>query len=153
MGWMGLSWSYYVEDEFLYSFCAFNYELLAFHFLLILINRQPEGFIRPSRGLRQGDPISPYLFVLCAEGFSSIIRKSVSQGVIHPVRASQHGPPIFLFFFADDCPLFARATYTECQAIITLLQNYELESGQVVNYDKFAISFGSTVLDEQRSQI
>lgn len=41
----------------------------------VLINGEPKGRIIPTRGLRQGDPISPYLFMLCAEGLSAIIQK------------------------------------------------------------------------------
>ena len=40
----------------------------------ILINGEAKGFITPSRGIKQGDLLSPYLFLLCAEGLSSLIR-------------------------------------------------------------------------------
>jgi hypothetical protein len=41
----------------------------------VLLDGVPKGFIIPSRGLRQGDPLSPYLFLLCAEGLSALMRK------------------------------------------------------------------------------
>ena len=42
----------------------------------VLINGEPKGSIVPTQGLRQGDPISPYLFLLCAEGLSAMLRKN-----------------------------------------------------------------------------
>jgi hypothetical protein len=46
----------------------------------VLLEGVPKGYIIPTRGLRQGDPLSPYLFLLCAEGFSALLRKSIQKG-------------------------------------------------------------------------
>ena len=48
----------------------------------ILVNGEPKGLIKPSRGLRQGDPLSPYLFLFCAEGLNAILRRAVLNGEI-----------------------------------------------------------------------
>ncbi|XP_061993936.1 uncharacterized protein LOC133711869 [Rosa rugosa] len=61
----------------------------------ILINGAPTGFILPTRGIRQGDPLSPYLFILCAEGLSALISSSVQHGTIKDILGvqcvSEHG--------------------------------------------------------------
>lgn len=61
------------------------------------------GPINPSRGLRQGDPLSPYLFLLCAEGVSSLITKYEKLGLIHGVRVARKAPVLSHLLFADDC--------------------------------------------------
>ena len=48
----------------------------------ILINGEPSGDIRPSRGIRQGDPLSPYLFLLCSEGLHRLIQQASDMGDI-----------------------------------------------------------------------
>ena len=48
----------------------------------ILVNGEPKGLIQPSRGLRQGDPLSPYLFLFCAEGLNAIFRRVTMNGDI-----------------------------------------------------------------------
>ncbi|KAJ8751095.1 hypothetical protein K2173_016276 [Erythroxylum novogranatense] len=99
------------------------------------------GPIFPSRGLRQGDPLSPYLFIICAEALSRLIQARVAQGAIHGVKIVTCTPVISHLLFADDSVLFFRAQIHEAQAIQTLLQDYEQASGQSVNFSKSLISF------------
>ena len=83
----------------------------------ILVNREPKGLIKPSRGLRQGDPLSPYLFLFCAEGLNAILRKAALNGEIQGFSVSRNGPKITHLFFADDCLLFCKSTLEECEKI------------------------------------
>ena len=48
----------------------------------ILVNGRPHGMIHPSRGIRQGDPLSPYLFLLCVEDFTALLAKAKLEGRI-----------------------------------------------------------------------
>ena len=72
----------------------------------MLINGEAKGNIGPSRGLRQGDPISPYLFLLCAEGLSAMLRKEEEHGNIRGISVCKGAPQISHLFFADDSIVF-----------------------------------------------
>ncbi|KAL0796652.1 hypothetical protein Bca101_068029 [Brassica carinata] len=98
----------------------------------ILLNGNPVGKIIPNRGIRQGDPISPYLYLLCTEGLSSIIQNSIQLGKIHGFKASRTGPAISHLFFADDSLLFCKAEEGECRELMRILQTYEDASGKEV---------------------
>ena len=73
----------------------------------MLINGEAKGKITLSRGLRQGDPISPYLFLLCAEGLSTMTQKKEMEGSLREVAVSRCAPKIFHLFFADDSIIFS----------------------------------------------
>lgn len=75
----------------------------------ILMNDDRVGPIFPSRGLRQGDPLSPYLFIICAEGLTSLIKQAARRGFIHGVQVCRRPPIISHLLFADDSFLFFRA--------------------------------------------
>ena len=103
---------------------------------LVLINGEPKGRIIPTRGLRQGDPISPYLFLLCMEGLSALLQKEVRMGRIMGVPVCRGAPKISHLLFADDSIIFCRATLEEANRVSQVLKDYERESGQKLNKEK-----------------
>jgi hypothetical protein len=105
----------------------------------ILINGSPQGLISPTRGLRQGDPLSPYLFLLCAEGLSSLLSSAEQQGVISGLPIAPRGFRLSHLFFAYDSLLFCRANFTEWCAIHGILEVYERASGQKINREKTSV--------------
>ena len=107
----------------------------------ILVNGEPKGLIRPTRGLRQGDPLSPYLFLFCAEGLNVILRSVATHGDIHGFSICRNGPKLTHLFFAVDCVLCCRATLEECEKIQDILACYERASGQAINKNKTTMFF------------
>ena len=72
----------------------------------VVLNGKHSGFFTPSRGLRQGDPISPFLFLLCAEGLSCLIRNASNEGTFQRVAAARYEPYVSHLFFVDDSLFF-----------------------------------------------
>ena len=58
---------------------------------LVLSNGEPRGHITPTRGIKQGDPLSLYLFLLCAEGLSSLLRQATVLGQLHGIASCRGG--------------------------------------------------------------
>ena len=96
----------------------------------ILVNGVPMGNIRPSKGIRQGDPLLPYLFILCAEGLSALSHHAKRTHLIGGVPTSSRGMKISYLFFVDDSLLFCKATAQEWGQMLALLEKYEKVSGQ-----------------------
>ena len=65
----------------------------------IKVNGCPLGCITPTRGIRQGDPLPPYLFLLYAEGFSSLIKASMANGDLKGISVCRGGPDLSHLFF------------------------------------------------------
>ena len=109
----------------------------------------------PSRGLRQVDPLSPYLFLMMDEGLSTLIHKAINKGDIHGVQICR-GAPVVSHLFADDCFLFCRAIVVEAERLLTILKTYEAAFGQEMNLSKSEMFFSrnmSGVAQEDLSRI
>ena len=65
----------------------------------IKINGTLRGHIIPSRGIRQGDPLSPYFFLLCAKGLFALIQSTVNRGQMEGVKICKGGPRLSHLFF------------------------------------------------------
>ena len=87
----------------------------------ILLNGKPYGNVTPSKGIRQGEPLSPYIFLLCVEGFTSLFAKAKNDGKIHGASICRGAPKVSYLLFADDSLLFCRATQNEVEVVSEVL--------------------------------
>ncbi|KAA3488630.1 reverse transcriptase [Gossypium australe] len=106
--------------------------------------------ITPERGLPQGDPLSPYLFLFCMEAFSRMLNRAQQDEIIRGVQASINGPRINHLFFADDALLFIRNKKEEVETFTKILNDFEKVSGQQINFEKSMVYFSPKTLTARR---
>ena len=106
-----------------------------------LINGSPRGRVTPSCGIRQGDPLSPYIFILCSEVLSGLCNKAQEEGSLKGIRVARGSPRLNHLLFADDTMFFVRAHKESSAALNCILKQYEIASGQSINTDKSSITF------------
>lgn len=118
-----------------------------------LLEGAPIGKVIPFRGLRQGCPLSPYLFLLCAEGFSGLLKAAEGGGVFSGVQCARRTPKVSHLLFADNSILFCKADVESREVIKGVLDRYEKVSGQRINLQKSAVSFSPNLTEEVRDSI
>ncbi|KAL5555796.1 hypothetical protein UlMin_038032 [Ulmus minor] len=107
----------------------------------ILLNGAAFQNFQRARGLRQGDHLSPYLFILCMEVLSRLINHKVEEGAINGFLLARGVSPIHHLFFADDIFLFGKATISEANHFRDCLDTFCSWSGQTFNSHKSNIFF------------
>jgi hypothetical protein len=109
----------------------------------VRVNGELTQPVIPSRGIRQGDPISPYLFLLCTEGLSCLLQQRAEQGELQGLCNGRLGPSISHLLFADDSIFFARTDERSVGALQRTLETYCEGSGRKINLDKPSVFFRS----------
>jgi hypothetical protein len=108
---------------------------------------------RPSRGLRQGDPLSPYLFLFVGEGLSRLLQKEIESNQIQELKICRQSPGISHLLFADDCLLFFKADPVQAGRVKKVLCNYEKATGQLLSNEKCSMLLGNKCTKEMGQQV
>ncbi|KAL0449808.1 UNVERIFIED_CONTAM: putative mitochondrial protein [Sesamum latifolium] len=111
------------------------------------------GSVIPQRGLRQGDPLSPYLFLLCTEAFSALLQKEERCGRLQGVAVCRQAPRVSHLLFADDTLIFCQATTNAALAILEVLDTFGRAAGQEINLDKSSVVFSKNTASSLRDVI
>lgn len=106
-----------------------------------LINATPKGLIIPSRGIRQDDPLSPYLFFLCMEGLVSLLEEIALENSLQGIRVCRGAPSMNHPLFADDSLIFCKADSLSSQKILNIISQYAKALGQCINTEKTTMVF------------
>ena len=102
----------------------------------ILINGSPTREFIPERGLRQGDPLAPFLFNLVAEGLTGLMRSAISKNLFTSYQVGSMKEDVNILQYADDTLFFGAATSANVRVLKSVLRCYELASGLKINYTK-----------------
>ena len=119
----------------------------------VLFNGEKLEEFKPSHGIRQGDPISPYLFLLAAEGLSCLLNHQSQSSVLSGIKVASTAPPVNHLLFADDSLLFFKATSEGAVEVAISLEVYCQASGQRINKDKSSIFFSKKCSQAIRDEI
>ena len=105
----------------------------------IIINGSATKPFRMEHGLRQGDPLSPFLFVLVVDVLNRLLSKAVSCGLVEGIEVGSHRVGLSHLQFADDTILFAPSKKEVLVSLRHILGYFGLMSGLNINYEKLAI--------------
>ena len=105
------------------------------------------------RGLRQGDPLSPYIFIVCMEFVNSLINKKCEDGNWVKVKASRGGPGFSHSFFADDWLFYAKVDRGNYEAIVDVLEEFCVLTGQKISKAKSKVFFSPNIPEETKEEL
>lgn len=119
----------------------------------LLLNGKKTRIFKPHRGLRQGDPLSPYLFIFVAESLSLLIKQAVHAKELKVLKMSKRCPSVSHLFFADDAVFFVEATARNIEKLRSIMELYCSASGQAVNLQKSSVLFSSNTTNTTRKMV
>ncbi|XP_010270689.1 PREDICTED: uncharacterized protein LOC104606940 [Nelumbo nucifera] len=119
----------------------------------ILVNEENSNKFYPQRGLRQGDPLCPYLVIMCMSALSLLLSKLVEHKKLSGIKIARGCPIVSHMMFADDLVIFGKNTVHELENVKKALQIFGCSSGQEVNYAKSGILISKNVHHHLRNML
>lgn len=119
----------------------------------VMIKGKPFGSFVPHWGPGQGDPISPYLFLIYAEGLFILIQDREEGNLIHGIKCARSAPTISHLFFLQMIASLCESESRRGRPSLTILHDHELASGQAINVDKSEVSFGRNVTEPVKNML
>lgn len=119
----------------------------------VFFNWEPQAPFKLSRGIRQGEPISPYLFIIVAKALSHLLYQAKIKGFLTSVPIGRGLVLINYLFFVDDNLLFCKANSIKWSKLLSLLDLYENASGQALNKDKTFLFFSNNTPNDVKQTI
>ena len=126
---------------------------ISFATVSVLYNGGALEPFHPSRGIRQEDPLSPYLFILCMEVLGALITDKCQTNLWNAIPASKGGISFSHLFFVDDLVLFAKVDYKNCIVVRDALDTFCDLFGQKVSDEKSRVFFSPNISQHTRKEL
>ncbi|GLU22240.1 hypothetical protein SLE2022_383300 [Rubroshorea leprosula] len=127
-------------------------ECLKSSMVSILINGSPTRQFSVTKGIRQGDPLSPFLFLIVAEGLNGLMTAAVDKELYKGVEVGKDAVSVTHLQFADDTIFFGEATEHNVRTIKCILRTFEMAAGLKINFGKCQL-MGIGVDDDWRNKM
>lgn len=114
-------------------------ECISTAYAAVLVNGSPSPEFKLERGLRQGDPLSPFLFLIIAEGLNILVSKAVQIEMFEALDMGREKVKVVLLQYADDTIFTCTGKMENVLVIKDILRNFELLSGLKVNFNKCSL--------------
>lgn len=106
----------------------------------VLVNGSPTDEFKMGRGLRQGDPLAPFLFLVVAEGLAALMRRAVERNYFKGIKVGAGGLSVSMLQFADDTVFFGEPSLQNIITLKSILRCFEIASGLRVNFFKSSLT-------------
>jgi len=102
----------------------------------VLVNGSPIEEFRPTRGLRQGDPLAPFLFTVVAEGLAGLVRQASKINILSGLKIGSKKVYVTFLQYADDTLFFCEESWSNVVSMKAILRGFEIASGLKINFHK-----------------
>jgi len=105
----------------------------------VLVNGSPTEEFKPTRGLRQGDPLAPFLFIVVVEGLAGLVRQANKVSLLSGVKIGRKEVELSILQFTDDALFLCEESHSNVVTMKAILRGFEIASSLKINFHKSKI--------------